>query len=78
MSKYYIESNGIWKGKHQLSWSELCDELKQLEKENEQLKSILFDTVGKLEMKINPNEDTLYAVTLVVDGAMYLKIKEII
>lgn len=78
MSKYYIESNGIWKGKHQLSWAELCDELKQLEKENEQLKSVLFNTVEKLEMKINPDEDTLYAVTLAVDGAMYLKIKEII
>ena len=46
MSKYYIESNGIWKGKHQLSWAELCDELRQLEKENEQLKSVLFNTVG--------------------------------
>lgn len=41
MSKYYIESNGIWKGKHQLSWSELCDELKQLEEENEQLKQAI-------------------------------------
>lgn len=78
MSKYYIESNGIWKGKHQLSWAELCDELKQLEKENERLKSVLFNTVEKLEMEINPNKNTLYAVTLVVDGAMYCKIKEII
>lgn len=41
MSKYYIESNGIWKGKHQLSWAELCDELKQLEEENKQLKQTL-------------------------------------
>ena len=39
MSKYYIESNGIWKGKHQLSWAELCDELKQLEKEKDYWKS---------------------------------------
>lgn len=55
MSKYYIESNGIWKGKHQLSWAELCDELKQLEKENEQLKNeieMLKSTIARNEAYI--------------------------
>jgi len=38
MSEYYIDANGIWKEDHQLSWSDLCDELNQLKEENEKLK----------------------------------------
>lgn len=61
-----------------LDLTEIENELNQLVYENEQLKSILFDVVEQLKVKINPNENTLWAVTLVVDGKMYSRIKEII
>ena len=61
-----------------LQMHQVEDLLNNLYEENEQLKSILFDTVERLKVRINPNEDTVYAVTLVVDGEMYYKIKEII
>jgi predicted nucleotidyltransferase len=71
---YICRSDGV----HLYVPPEIVTELNNLSEENEQLKSILFDTVERLKVKINPNEDILYAVTLVVDGAMYFKIKEII
>lgn len=56
---------------------EITDRLNQVNEYNKQLKSILHDTVNKLECKINPNENTLWTVTIVVDGNMYQKISRI-
>ena len=56
----------------------VCDLLNELSEENEQLKSILFDVVERLEVEIDSNKDALYGITLVVDSAMYFRIKKII
>jgi len=66
-----MDSNDWWEKKAK-------QRVQELEKENEQLKSILSDTVDHLESRINPNENTRFAVTLIVNGKMYCKIKEII
>lgn len=59
------------------SIDELVTLLNEFQKENEELKQILWDTVSKTDVKIMEGKG-FYSITLTIDGKMYGKIQEIL
>lgn len=60
-----------------LNLYDTVDCLNELSEENRQLKSILQETIDGLEATFKQDEDTFYAVTLVVNLDMFHTMKEI-